>query len=120
MRELFCRLGAALLVLLGWMLAHSASAHATAIAEEGVPRIGIVTMSPGEEYWARFGHNAVVVEDPARGLVLSYNYGYFDFDQPGFLARFLRGEMRYQLVVMTLDEDLRSYAAEGRGASLQS
>lgn len=119
MRELFCRLGAALLVLLGWMLAHSASAHATAIAEEGVPRIGIVTMSPGEEYWARFGHNAVVVEDPARGLVLSYNYGYFDFDQPGFLARFLRGEMRYQLVVMTLDEDLRSYAAEGRGASLQ-
>ena len=37
MRELFCRLGAALLVLLGWMLAHSASAHATAIAEEGVP-----------------------------------------------------------------------------------
>lgn len=89
------------------------------LAHDPVPRIGIVTMSPGVEYWARFGHNAIVVDDPARGLALSYNYGYFDFDQPGFLTRFLRGQMRYRLVVMTLEDDLRGYAADGRGAHLQ-
>lgn len=118
MLELLRRFAAALLVLSGLVLAQSASLYA-ASTDDVAPRIGIVTMSPGEEYWARFGHNAIVVEDPERGLTLSYNYGYFDFEQPGFLARFMRGEMRYRLVVMTLDEDLRSYAAEGRGASLQ-
>lgn len=117
MPELPGRITAALLVWLGLVLAILSPAYAQ--TEEAAPRIGIVTMSPGEEYWARFGHNAIVVEDPARGLTLSYNYGYFDFDQPGFLARFLRGEMRYQLVVMTLQNDLKSYAAEGRGANLQ-
>lgn len=89
------------------------------LIHDPAPRIGVVTMSPGQEYWARFGHNAIVVDDPAHGPPLSYNYGYFDFDQPGFFTRFMRGDMRYELVVMTLEDDLRSYAAEGRGARLQ-
>ncbi|MCX7557089.1 DUF4105 domain-containing protein [Xanthomonadaceae bacterium JHOS43] len=86
---------------------------------EPAPQIGIVTMTPGSEYWARFGHNAIVVDDPSSGVRLSYNYGYFDFDQPGFLARFLRGQMRYRLVLMRLEDDLRGYASDGRGASVQ-
>lgn len=88
-------------------------------AAQAAPRIGVVTMTPGTEYWARFGHDALVVDDPERGLRISYNYGYFDFDQPGFLGNFLRGQMRYRLVAMTLEDDLRSYAEEGRGATLQ-
>ncbi len=82
-------------------------------------RIGVVTMSPGEEYWSRFGHNAILVADDEAGSRISYNYGYFDFDQPGFLARFLRGEMLYRLVALPLDSDLRTYADEGRGVRLQ-
>lgn len=107
--------GCALLALftsIGSVAAQEQAGHAT-------PRIGVVTMTPGEEYWARFGHNAIVVDDPARGLRISYNYGYFDFDQPGFLRNFLRGDMRYRLVAMTLEDDLGSYADEGRGATLQ-
>lgn len=88
-------------------------------AAQAAPRIGVVTMTPGTEYWTRFGHDALVVDDPERGLRISYNYGYFDFDQPGFLGNFLRGRMRYRLVAMTLEDDLRSYAEEGRGAALQ-
>lgn len=83
------------------------------------PRIGVVTMAPGIEYWARFGHNAIVVEDATSGARLSYNYGYFDFDQPGFFSRFLRGKMLYRLVVLPLDDDLQEYAEDGRGAQLQ-
>lgn len=83
------------------------------------PRIGIATMSPGTDYWARFGHDAIVVEDPSSGLTLSYNYGYFDFEQPDFLLRFLRGRMLYRLVVMPLADDLAIYAGEGRGVELQ-
>lgn len=107
----------AALALLWPLLQPSASAQA--LPDGPPPRIGVVTMTPGEEYWARFGHNAIVVDDPARGLRISYNFGYFDFDQPGFFVNFLRGHMRYRLVAMTLEDDLRSYAEEGRGATLQ-
>ncbi len=82
------------------------------------PRIGVVTMQPGEEYWSRFGHNAILVESPG-GERLLYNYGFFDFEQPGFLARFLRGRMLYQLAVLPYAQDLAYYDREGRGVSLQ-
>lgn len=82
------------------------------------PRIGLVTMQPGEEYWSRFGHNAILVESPDAEPLL-YNYGFFDFEQPGFLARFLQGRMLYRLAVLPLAQDLAYYDREGRGVSLQ-
>ncbi len=82
------------------------------------PRIGLVTMLPGDVYWSRFGHNAILVEGED-GRRLLYNYGFFDFEQPGFLARFLRGRMLYRLAVVPFEQDLAYYAAEGRGVQLQ-
>ncbi len=82
-------------------------------------RIGILTMTPGAEYWSRFGHNAILVVDETANTQTSYNFGYFDFDQPGFLARFLRGEMRYQLVALPAERDIGTYEYEGRGVTLQ-
>ena len=81
------------------------------------PRIGLVTMQPGHEYWARFGHNAILVDDGARRTL--YNYGYFDFAQPGFLTRFLQGRMQYRLMAFPIEQDLAGYAADGRGTTLQ-
>lgn len=82
------------------------------------PRIGVLTMGPGAEYWSRFGHNAVLVEQPG-GPRTVYNYGFFDFEQPGFLLRFARGQMRYQLVALPFEQDFAYYQAEGRGMQLQ-
>lgn len=84
---------------------------------DAAPRIGLVTMAPGIDYWARFGHNAILVDDGLDRTL--YNYGYFDFAQPGFLVNFLRGRMLYQLVAMPMEADLRGYAADGRGVQLQ-
>ncbi len=81
------------------------------------PRIGLLTMDPGEEYWARFGHNAIVVVEDGRAV--SYNYGYFDFEQPGFLLRFLRGRMLYRLVALPAEVDLDGYRRDGRGVRVQ-
>lgn len=83
------------------------------------PRIGVVTMEPGEIFFERFGHNAIVVDDPASGRRISYNFGYFDLDEPNFFANFIHGQMRYWLVALPLDEDMARYRALGRGASLQ-
>ncbi len=82
-------------------------------------RIGVMTMQPGEIFWERFGHDALVVDDPARGEPISYNFGFFDPSEPDFVSRFVRGEMRYQLVALPLREDLVYYRDVGRGVSIQ-
>jgi hypothetical protein len=76
-------------------------------------------MEPGEVFWERFGHIAILVEDPASGGRTSYNFGYFDPGEPGFVGNFVRGVMRYYLVPLPLSEDLAQYRAEGRGVTLQ-
>jgi len=83
------------------------------------PRIGVATMQPGEIFFERFGHNAIVVDDPSQPGPLSYNFGFFDPSEPGFGARFVRGDMRYLLAEMPFAEDLAQYRAAGRGVSIQ-
>ncbi len=87
--------------------------------EAPAPRIGIVTMQPGEIFFERFGHDAIVVEDPVSGQAISYNFGYFDPNEPDFIGRFIRGDMMYFLVALPLEQDLSYYAESGRGANLQ-
>ncbi len=70
------------------------------------PRIGVITMEPGEAFWERFGHDAIVVIDPASGEGISYNFGFFDMAEPGFVGNFIRGYMRYYLVALPVEEDL--------------
>jgi len=88
-------------------------------AVAGVPRIGVVTMQPGTIFFERFGHDAIVVEDPLTGAATSYNFGYFDPGEPDFVSRFARGEMMYYLVALPLQQDLSYYDESGRGASVQ-
>jgi hypothetical protein len=83
------------------------------------PRIGVVTMGPGNVFWERFGHDAIVVDDPAHGEPISYNFGFFDLAEDGFIGRFVRGEMQYRLVALPLADDLEYYREVGRGATLQ-
>ena len=82
-------------------------------------RIGVATMQPGDVFWERFGHNAIVVDDPARGPPLSYNFGFFDLAEDGFVGRFVRGDMRYRLAVLPFEQDLAYYRDTGRGVTLQ-
>ena len=83
------------------------------------PRIGVLTMLPGEIFFERFGHNAIVVQDTVSGAATSYNFGYFDPTESDFIARFVHGEMRYRLLALPVDEDLAYYRAVGRGVSMQ-
>lgn len=92
---------------------------ASAPAAVSAPRIGVVTMEPGQVFFERFGHNAIVV-DPRDGREpVAYNFGYFDLDEPNFVANFVHGQMRYWLVALPLREDMARYAQNGRGAAIQ-
>jgi hypothetical protein len=90
-----------------------------ACAATAAPRIGVMTMQPGEVFFERFGHDALVVADADTGQATSYNFGFFDPDEPGFVGRFIDGKMLYYLVALPLQQDLESYRDEGRGVSIQ-
>ncbi|WP_240635219.1 DUF4105 domain-containing protein [Lysobacter enzymogenes] len=90
-----------------------------AAANITVPRIGVVTMQPGQEFWSRFGHDALVVYDRASDKAISYNFGYFDPSDPDFVQRFVRNDMRYRLVALPFDQDMAQYRYEGRKVELQ-
>src|SRR4051812_2304302 len=60
-------------------------------------RIMVLTMGQGDPVWELFGHNAIWIHDPAVSPDSVYNWGVFDFHTPGFLVRFLRGDMRYTM-----------------------
>jgi hypothetical protein len=83
------------------------------------PAISLLTIGPGEIFFERFGHNAIVVRDPASGVSLAYNYGIFDFDQQDFLLNFARGRMRYRMAVDDFADDLAMYRDEGRDITEQ-
>ena len=109
------RRGIRLLLALGlWLLAQSAFAQAGA-----APRIGMATMQPGTVFFERFGHDALVVVDPATGAATSYNFGFFDPDEPGFISNFIFGRMRYRLQALPFADDMAYYREVGRGVSIQ-
>lgn len=115
-RMRMARLFSLLLLLCATAIAQAQPARVTA---PPAPRIGVVTMGPGEIFWERFGHDAIVVDDPARPGPVSYNFGFFDPQEDGFARRFAKGEMRYLLMALPLEEDLAYYREVGRGAMLQ-
>jgi hypothetical protein len=59
--------------------------------------IHILTMDPGEELFARFGHIAVLVEDKAKKTKKVYNFGTFDFSDSDLRFKYARGFLRYWL-----------------------
>ncbi|MDR2011707.1 MAG: DUF4105 domain-containing protein [Rhodanobacter sp.] len=106
------------LALCIWLAAVGACAQtdeptATAAVADA-PLISLLTIGPGEIFFERFGHNAIVVRGADGRPPAAYNYGIFDFDQQDFLLNFVRGRMLYRIAVDTLDEDLAMYREEGR------
>ena len=82
-------------------------------------KVALVTFGPGPLYWERFGHNAIIIDDPATGTRTAYNYGVFDFQEQRFLVNFALGRMHYSLGADPLDEDLATYVTEGRSVTVQ-
>lgn len=116
LRETF--VGAAQAVLLLFSLLLSAP-PAMAENAEVVPAVSLVTFGPGETYWERFGHDAILVGNPANPDAQLYNYGMFDFNQENFFLNFARGRMNYQVAAQPFYGALRFYAQERRWVYLQ-
>jgi hypothetical protein len=61
-------------------------------------RVSMLTAAHGDEYiWDRFGHDLLRITDLRTGESVVWNWGLFDFDEPGFITRFLFGNTRYRM-----------------------
>lgn len=77
-------------------------------------RVSLLTCGPGTDVHTMYGHSAIRVADRSTGQDLVFNYGTFDFDAPGFLFKFVRGQLPYTLSVSGIDSFVRSYQYAGR------
>jgi hypothetical protein len=82
-------------------------------------RISLLTCSPGTELYSTFGHSALRVVDKSTGTDIIYNYGVFDFYDPDFYAKFVRGKLLYYLDQENFTDFLYSYSADNRSVSEQ-
>ncbi len=80
----------------------------------------VLTMLPGREVYSLFGHTAIRIHDPAAGLDRTYNYGTFDFEQPGFLVRFAGGRLDYILATAPYADEIAKYQWLGRSVIEQT
>ena len=76
--------------------------------------ISLITYGPGDIYWERFGHDAILVRYGNNPRALAFNYGMFDFEQKDFMLNFARGYMNYRMAADDLRGDLYLYNREGR------
>lgn len=77
-------------------------------------RVTLLTVAPGEEIYMLFGHTGIRVKDDSLGFDFVFNYGTFDFEQPGFVPNFLRGKMLYMLSVDDFRDFMTQYQYEHR------
>src|SRR5690606_14730164 len=100
-------------LLTAWLPAVPAAAQRAAALSDSAA-VSPRTMLPGEEVYSAFGHSAFRIHDPALGLDRTYNFGTFDFEQPFFVVRFLRGQLDYLRDTAPYDAEVYRYWTLGR------
>ncbi len=71
--------------------------------------VSLLTFGVGDEVWEGFGHNGLRFRNARNGRDDVFHWGVFSFEQEGFVARFLRGEMLYSMGYLTWAETKRTY-----------
>ncbi len=74
----------------------------------------VITCGAGNDFYTTFGHSAIRITDPARGIDYVYNYGTFDFDTPHFYWQFARGRLNYCLSRSRMENFMAVYDYEQR------
>lgn len=84
-------------------------------------RISLLTCTPGDELYSTFGHTAIRVTDSINLADYDnvFNYGTFNFEDPGFYTKFVRGKLLYYLSVEKFAEFKYAYQLENRGITEQ-
>jgi len=82
-------------------------------------QVSLITCAPGAELYSVFGHTALRIVDTAANTDIIYNYGTFNFDDPDFYSKFVRGKLMYFLSQQSFPDFLYEYAYFKRGVTEQ-
>lgn len=58
-------------------------------------KVSILTVGTGTASHELYGHTGIRIKDSAKGIDVVFNYGFFDFNTPYFVAKFVKGDMQY-------------------------
>lgn len=81
--------------------------------------ITLLTMGSGQQVWELFGHDALWIHDNVTGRDTVFNWGVFNFNQPGFIQRFLKGRMLYAMGGDPLAAQMAAYRYLNRSVVAQ-
>lgn len=82
-------------------------------------RISLLTCTPGNELYSTFGHSALRITDSSSLQDIVFNYGTFNFEEPGFYTKFIRGKLRYFVSSTTFPYFVEEYQLSDRGITEQ-
>lgn len=82
-------------------------------------RISLLTCTPGEELYSTFGHSAFRIIDSSNNSDLVFNYGTFDFYDPDFYKKFVKGKLLYFVSIDSLPSFMEEYEYFKRGVTEQ-
>lgn len=82
--------------------------HQTAMAQSKL-RVSVLTCAAGEETYSIWGHTAVRIIDSVNHTDLVYNYGTFDFEEPNFVPKFVKGSLLYFISATSFQQFLYEY-----------
>ncbi len=78
-------------------------------------RISLLTCTPGDELYSTFGHSALRVIDSSSSSDIVFNYGMFDFDDPDFYIKFVKGKLQYFVAAEYFEAFKKEYQYYHRG-----
>lgn len=88
-------------------------------AKADTERFSVLTCSPGDEAYSLFGHTALRYVNEEKKVDVVFNYGYFDFNSPGFMWRFALGETDYRLGAVPFRFFIPEYVDRGSSITEQ-
>ena len=77
-------------------------------------RVSLLTVSPGDEIYASFGHTGIRITDSVSGTDVVYNYGTFNGFDKDFEWKFMRGKLLYYESYETFQTFIATYIDEQR------
>jgi hypothetical protein len=102
------------ILVLVFQLSKSPSTQAQDSTQFATLRFSLITCDAGEDIYTIWGHTAIRVIDSVNHTDMVYNYGSFDFNTPNFIAKFMKGNLKYFISADTYQNFLYEYQYYGR------
>lgn len=77
-------------------------------------KISLLTVGPGNEVADAYGHTAIRIKDLNKNIDYAFHYGLYDFNTPGFVMKFLRGKLMYQMGAQKMESFTAQYDRDKR------